>query len=57
MEHTLTYVDFAVQDGLDNSFRSKLHAFRPLARPIFEKVQAGASILLDKYAATSYEEF
>lgn len=57
MARALTYVNFTVQDGLDDSFKSKFRAFPPLARSILEKGQAGASILLDKYAATSYEDF
>ncbi|MFI5156363.1 MAG: zinc-dependent peptidase [Chitinophagales bacterium] len=57
MAHALTYVNFTVQDGMDDSFRSKFYAFSPIARPIFEKMQAGTKTLLDKYAATSYEEF
>ena len=58
MAHALTYVNFRVQDGMDHSFRKKFYAFSPIARPVFNRMQKGESVpLLDKYAATNYEEF
>jgi Mlc titration factor MtfA (ptsG expression regulator) len=57
MAHALTYVNFTVQDGVDGSFRKKFYEFSPIARPIFSRMQQGESTILDKYAATSYEEF
>ncbi len=56
MAHELTYVNFTVQDRVDYSFRSKFFAFLLVAMPIFEKMQGGVPTLLDKYAATSYQE-
>ena len=57
MAHALTYVNFAVQDGRDNSFHDHFTEFSAVARPIFERMQAGESTLLDPYAATNYQEF
>ncbi|MBS1597489.1 MAG: zinc-dependent peptidase [Bacteroidetes bacterium] len=57
MAHALVYVNFTVQDGMDNSFRSKFYEFSPIARPIFARMQAGETNILNKYAATNYEEF
>ena len=57
MAKTLVYVNFTVTDGEDDSFRQKFHDFSPIGRPIMEKMQAGQTNLLDKYAATNFEEF
>ena len=57
MAHALTYVNFTAQDGIDHSFRKKFYEFSPIARPIFNRMQQGETNLLDKYAATNYEEF
>jgi Mlc titration factor MtfA (ptsG expression regulator) len=57
MAHALTYVNFTVQDGRDNSFHDRFVEFSAVARPIFERMQAGESTLLDPYAATNYQEF
>lgn len=57
MAHALTYVNFTAQDGIDNSFKKKFYEFSPIARPIFNRMQQGETNLLDKYAATNYEEF
>jgi Mlc titration factor MtfA (ptsG expression regulator) len=57
MAHALVYVNFTVEDGEDESFRKKFYDFSPIGRPIFEKMQAGETNLLDKYAATNFEEF
>jgi Mlc titration factor MtfA (ptsG expression regulator) len=57
MAHALTYVNFTVQEGKDDSFRSKFYQFSPIARPVFERMKAGETTLLDNYAASSFEEF
>jgi Mlc titration factor MtfA (ptsG expression regulator) len=57
MAHALTYVNFTVQDGRDNTFHDRFTEFSAVARPIFERMQAGESTLLDAYAATNYQEF
>jgi Mlc titration factor MtfA (ptsG expression regulator) len=57
MAHALTYVNFTVHDGRDNTFHDRFTEFSAVARPIFERMQAGESTLLDPYAATNYQEF
>lgn len=57
MAHALTYVNFSVQDGRDDSFHSRFTEFSSVGRPIFERMQAGESTVLDAYAATNYQEF
>jgi len=57
MAHALTYVNFTVQDGMDYSFRYKFHKFSRIGRPIFARMQQGETNLLNKYGATSYDEF
>ncbi|HEY4109518.1 zinc-dependent peptidase [Puia sp.] len=57
MAHALTYVNFTVHDGRDNSFHSRFTEFSAVARPIFERMQGGERTLLDPYAATNYQEF
>ncbi|PWT77837.1 MAG: hypothetical protein C5B59_02985 [Bacteroidetes bacterium] len=57
MAHALTYVNFRVQEGKDDSFRKKFSEFSPLARPVFDRMRAGETTLLDKYAVSSFEEF
>jgi MtfA peptidase len=57
MAHALTYVNFQVQEGMDDSFRKKFYEFSPIGRPLFDRMQAGETNLLDHYAATNYEEF
>lgn len=57
MAHALTYVNFTVQDGRDNTFHDHFTEFSAVARPIFERMQAGEITLLDPYAATNYQEF
>ncbi|HLZ89535.1 MAG TPA: zinc-dependent peptidase, partial [Puia sp.] len=57
MAHALTYVNFTVHDGRDNTFHDRFTEFSAVARPIFERMQAGESTLLDSYAATNYQEF
>ena len=57
MAHALTYVNFSVQDGRDKAFHDYFSEFSTVARPIFERMQAGETNLLDPYAATNYQEF
>jgi len=57
MAHALTYVNFSVQNGRDNSFHDRFVEFSTVARPIFERMQSGENTLLDPYAATNYQEF
>ncbi|MBS1666653.1 MAG: zinc-dependent peptidase [Bacteroidetes bacterium] len=57
LSHALTYVNFTVEDGADSSFHDKFKEFSKIARPLFEKMQAGQTNLLDRYAATNYHEF
>lgn len=57
MAHALTYVNFTVQDGRDNAFYRHFNDFSLVARPIFERMQAGETNLLDSYASTNYQEF
>lgn len=57
MAHALSYVNFTVREGRDNAFHDSFTNFSAVARPIFERMQAGETTLLDPYAATSYPEF
>ena len=57
MAHALTYVNFSVQDGRDATFHDHFSEFSAVARPIFGRMQAGETTLLDPYAATNYQEF
>lgn len=57
MAHALTYVNFSVKDGRDQTFHDHFSAFSSVARPIFERMQAGETNLLDPYASTNYQEF
>jgi MtfA peptidase len=57
MAHALTYVNFTVREGRDKTFHDHFTEFSSVARPIFERMQAGETNLLDAYAATSYQEF
>lgn len=57
MAHALTYVNFTVHEGRDNAFHNKFKDFSAIARPVFERMQAGESTVLDPYAATNYQEF
>jgi len=57
MAHALSYVNFTVQDGRDNSFYHHFNDFSLIARPIFERMQAGETNLLNSYATTNYQEF
>ena len=57
MAHALTYVNFTVQQGRDNTFHDRFKDFSLIARPVFERMQAGETFLLDPYASTNYQEF
>jgi Mlc titration factor MtfA (ptsG expression regulator) len=57
LAHALTYVNFNAQDGVDEEFHDKFKDFSKVARPVFARMQSGESNLLDKYAATNYDEF
>jgi MtfA peptidase len=57
MAHALSYVNFNVREGRDNTFHDFFTSFSAVAHPIFERMQAGETNLLDPYAATSYHEF
>jgi len=57
MAHALAYVNFTVEDGKDNTFHDKFKDFSGIARPVFERMQAGETTILDPYAATNYQEF
>ena len=57
MAHALTYVNFTVDEGRDDNFHKMFVDFSAVARPIFERMKAGESTMLDPYAATNYQEF
>jgi len=57
MAHALSYVNFTVEDGMDNAFHDKFKDFSQVGQPLFERMQQGESSLLDPYAATNYQEF
>ena len=57
MAHALTYVNFTVDEGRDKFFHDSFTTFSAVARPIFDRMQAGESTLLGAYAATNYQEF
>jgi len=57
LAHASAYVSFTVEDGKDASFHDKFKDFSMVARPVFERMQSGEANLLDKYAATDYQEF
>jgi Mlc titration factor MtfA (ptsG expression regulator) len=57
LAHALTYVNFTVDDVRDDWFYANFPKFSKIARPVFEKMQKGENIFLNKYAATDYNEF
>jgi len=57
MAHALAYVNFTVEDGKDNAFHDKFKDFSEIARPVFERMQAGETTIMDPYASTNYQEF
>jgi hypothetical protein len=46
-----------VNEGRDKTFHDSFVDFSAVARPIFERMKAGETTLLDPYAATNYQEF
>ena len=57
MAHALTYVNFTAHEGQDNTFYQSFASFSEVGRPIFQRMQAGETNLLNAYAASSYQEF
>lgn len=57
MAHALTYVNFTVNEGRDEHFKSQFYTFTKTGRRIFNEMQAGRSNLLGEYAASDYNEF
>ena len=57
MAHALTYVNFTVREGRDRTFHDHFTEFSAVGRPIFDRMRAGETNLLDAYAATNYQEF
>jgi Mlc titration factor MtfA (ptsG expression regulator) len=57
MAHALTYVNFTARKGRDPSFHDNFVNFSAVARPIFERMKAGETTVLNSYAATNYQEF
>lgn len=57
MAHALVYVNFTVGEGRDDAFHDKFKNFSVIARPVFQRMQAGDRTVLDPYAATNYQEF
>jgi Mlc titration factor MtfA (ptsG expression regulator) len=57
MAHALTYVNFTSHEGRDPAFHDAFVNFSAIARPIFERMKAGETNILNPYAATNYQEF
>ena len=58
MAHALAYVNFiADANGQDAKFKKRFTAFSKIARPIFQSMTSGETTVLDKYAATDFQEF
>ncbi len=57
LAHALAYVNFTVDEGRDDWFYNKFRDFSKVGRPIFERMQAGETNLLNNYAATNFNEF
>lgn len=58
MAHALAYVNFVVKaEGQDLKFKRRFEEFSRVARPIFNSMKNGATNVLDKYAATDFQEF
>jgi Mlc titration factor MtfA (ptsG expression regulator) len=57
MAHALTYVNFTSHEGRDPAFHDAFVNFSAVARPIFERMKAGETNILNSYAATNYQEF
>jgi Mlc titration factor MtfA (ptsG expression regulator) len=59
MAHALAYVNFTADDngGEDDVFKARFEQFAQTAHPIFDDMQQGGQNMLDRYAATNYNEF
>lgn len=57
MAHALTYVNFTTHEGRDSTFHDAFVNFSAVARPVFERMKAGETNILNPYAATNYQEF
>lgn len=58
MAHALAYVNFVAKaEGQDYKFKRRFEEFSRIARPIFNNMKDGGSNVLDKYAATDFQEF
>lgn len=57
LAHALTYVNFTAHEGRDDNFHDTFVNFSAVARPVYERMKCGEATLLDKYAATNYQEF
>lgn len=57
MAHALTYVNFTVNEGRDEHFKSQFYTFTKTGRRIFNEMQEGRTNLLGEYAASDYNEF
>jgi Mlc titration factor MtfA (ptsG expression regulator) len=59
MAHALAYVNFTADDngGEDDVFKARFEQFSQTAHPIFDAMQQGRQTMLDRYAATNYNEF
>jgi len=57
MAHALTYVNFTEHEGRDPAFHDSFVNFSAVARPIYERMKAGETNILNPYAATNYQEF
>jgi len=57
MAHALTYVNFTAHEGRDPTFHDAFVHFSAVARPVYERMKAGDTNILNSYAATNYQEF
>ena len=58
MAHALAYVNFVAKaEGQDVKFKRRFEEFSRIARPIFNSMKEGNTNVLDKYAATDFQEF
>jgi Mlc titration factor MtfA (ptsG expression regulator) len=57
MAHALTYVNFTAHEGRDPTFHDAFVHFSAVARPVYERMKAGETNILNPYAATNYQEF
>jgi MtfA peptidase len=58
MAHALVYVNFVAKaDGQDPKFKRRFEDYSRVARPIYNSMKTGTTNVLDKYAATDFQEF